>query len=82
MYYHTPHTGKEDGEPPDAFAQVEKKTSDKTAALETKDRLEELMEYSDARNSDPFGMAFLYQVLHLTSSPRPPLRVLLYHSLP
>ncbi|OAV89048.1 hypothetical protein PTTG_07127 [Puccinia triticina 1-1 BBBD Race 1] len=48
---------KEDGEPPDAFAQVEKKTSDKLAALETKDRLEELMEFSEARNSDPFALS-------------------------
>ena len=56
-------TGKEDGEPPDAFAQVEKKTSDKLAALETKDRLEELMEFSEARNSDPFGLSPPQQIV-------------------
>jgi len=48
---------KEDGESSDAFAQVEKKTRDKITALETKDRLEELMEFSDARNSDPFALS-------------------------
>jgi hypothetical protein len=49
-------TDKEDGQAPDAFAQVEKTTVDKITALENKDRLEELMEFSEARNSDPFGM--------------------------
>ncbi|KAA1080564.1 hypothetical protein PGT21_011598 [Puccinia graminis f. sp. tritici] len=48
---------KDDGEVPDAFAQVEKTTVDKITALENKDRLEELMEFSEARNSDPFALS-------------------------
>lgn len=48
---------KDDGQPADAFAQVEKKTSDQLNALATKDRLEELMEFSDARNSDPYALS-------------------------
>ncbi|MBW0475822.1 hypothetical protein O181_015537 [Austropuccinia psidii MF-1] len=48
---------KEDGESSDPFSQVEKKTNDQLAALATKDRLEELMEFSEARNSDPFTLS-------------------------
>ncbi|POW15782.1 hypothetical protein PSHT_07059 [Puccinia striiformis] len=50
-------THKEDGEPLDPFAQVDKKNSDKITALQSKDRLEELQEFSESRNSDPFATA-------------------------
>ncbi|KAH9456706.1 hypothetical protein Pst134EA_011957 [Puccinia striiformis f. sp. tritici] len=50
-------THKEDGEPLDPFAQVDKKNSDKITALQSKDRLEELQEFSESRNSDPFALS-------------------------
>ncbi|KAG0143796.1 hypothetical protein CROQUDRAFT_660770 [Cronartium quercuum f. sp. fusiforme G11] len=43
--------------PSDQFALVEKQTTDKQAALAAKDRLEDLYDLSESRNSDPFVLS-------------------------
>ncbi|EGG01690.1 uncharacterized protein MELLADRAFT_27155, partial [Melampsora larici-populina 98AG31] len=49
--------GKPQAGPSDPFALVEKQTTDKEVALATKDRLEDLYELSESRNSDPFVLS-------------------------
>ncbi|CAH7690984.1 CWC16 protein [Phakopsora pachyrhizi] len=47
----------ESGSDKDSFAQVEKQTTDRQIASSSKDRLEDLIEFSDSRNSDPFALS-------------------------